>query len=68
MHKLHIVFYAIIAYNILEVTIMYKKMYLLLFNTISRALEENDIEQIKQILKKAQRDAEEICIESDEEI
>jgi hypothetical protein len=47
---------------------MYKKMYLLLFNTISRALEENDIEQIKQLLKKAQRDAEEICIESDEEI
>ena len=68
MHKLHIVFYAIIAYNILEVTIMYKKMYLLLFNTISKALEENDIEQIKLLLKNAQRDAEEICIESDEEI
>ncbi len=47
---------------------MYKKMYLLLFNAISNALEENDIIKIKKILTAAQTDAEEICMESDEEI
>ncbi len=47
---------------------MYKRMYLILFNAITTALKENNIHKIKNILKKAQIDAEEICIESDEEI
>lgn len=47
---------------------MYKKMYLLLFNTITKALQENDIDKLKEILKQGQIEAEEICIESDEEI
>lgn len=47
---------------------MYKKMYILLFNAITNALKENNIEKIRFILKKAQSDAEEICIESNEEI
>ena len=47
---------------------MYKKMYLLLFNAITTALKEKDINKIRNILIKAQIDAEEICIKSDEEI
>lgn len=47
---------------------MYKEMYLLLFNSITTALQENDIEALKNILKKAQIDAEEICLNSNEEI
>ena len=47
---------------------MYKKMYLLLFNAITTALKENDINKIRNILIKAQIDAEEICVNSDEEI
>ena len=47
---------------------MYKKMYLILFNAITKALEENDINKIKDILKAAQITAEEICINSEEEI
>ena len=47
---------------------MYKKMYLLLFNAITNALQETNIEEIKKILITAQQQAEEICIKSDEEI
>ena len=47
---------------------MYKKMYITLFNAITNALKENNIEVIKELLKQAQIDAEEICIDSDEEI
>lgn len=47
---------------------MYKKMYILLFNAISKALEENDINFIKKILMNAQFETEEICINSNEEI
>ena len=43
-------------------------MYLLLFNAITDALEEQETGKIKAILKQAQIDAEEICITSDEEI
>ncbi len=47
---------------------MYKKMYLILFKAITESLGENDIEKIKTVLQKAQIEAEEICINSDEEI
>ena len=47
---------------------MYKKMYLILFRAITESLGENDIEKIRGLLKKAQIEAEEICINSDEEI
>ena len=47
---------------------MYKRMYLLLFNAITKALKEKDINKIRTILMKAQCDAEEICMQSDEEI
>ena len=47
---------------------MYKKMYLTLFNAISKALEEKDTNLIKEILKQAQIEAEEICINGDEDI
>ena len=47
---------------------MYKKMYLLLFNAITNALKETSTEKIQQILKQAQIDAEEILMDSDEEI
>ena len=43
-------------------------MYLTLFNAISKSLEEKDINLIKEILKQAQIEAAEICIESNEEI
>ena len=43
---------------------MYKKMYLLLFNAITNALQETNIEEIKKILITAQQQAEEICIKS----
>ncbi|MBQ8183374.1 MAG: hypothetical protein IJ025_05690 [Clostridia bacterium] len=42
--------------------IMYKKMYLLLFNAITTALRESDINQLKEILKVAQIEAENIYI------
>ena len=38
-------------------------MYLLLFNAITHALNETDVEKIKNILKQAQINAEEICKE-----
>lgn len=47
---------------------MYKEMYLLLFNSITHALQENDIEALKSILRKAQINAEEICLNSNDEI
>ena len=68
MRILHIVIYAVIAYNIHEVKNMYKKMYLLLFNAITNALKEKDIDTIRKILIKAQTDAEKICMDSNEEI
>lgn len=47
---------------------MYKKMYLILFRAITDVLEKSDTEEIKSILKQAQIDAEEVCINSEEEI
>ncbi len=47
---------------------MYKKMYLTLFDAITKALEEKDISKINDILKTAQITAEEICINSEEDI
>ncbi len=47
---------------------MYKKMYLTLFNAITSALEQTDIEHIHNILKQAQIESEEICINSTEKI
>ncbi len=47
---------------------MYKRMYLLLFNAITTALKEGDIDKIKDALISAQQQAENICLESDEEI
>ena len=43
-------------------------MYLTLFNAITAALEENNLDIIKEILKNAQINAEEICINSNDEI
>lgn len=43
-------------------------MYLTLFKAISKALEEKDTNLIKEILKQAQIEAEEICINGDEDI
>lgn len=47
---------------------MYKKMYLTLFNAITTALEETDVDKLKELLKSAQIEAERICIESTEPI
>ncbi len=46
---------------------LYKKMYFNLFNSITDALEETDVEKIKQILIQAQIKTEEMYIDSDEE-
>ncbi|MBR0534765.1 MAG: hypothetical protein IIX14_00140 [Clostridia bacterium] len=46
---------------------VYKKMYLSLFNSVTDALEENDVEKIKQILIDAQIKAEEMYIQSSDE-
>ncbi len=46
---------------------VYKKMYLSLFNSVTDALEENDIEKMKQMLIQAQIVTEEMYIESNEE-
>lgn len=49
---------------------MFKKMYLLLFNRITdaiEALERGDTAQAKSILIRAQQDAEEVYIEGTEE-
>ena len=47
---------------------MYQKMYYHLFNAITDALEENDIEKMKKILVKAQQETEEIYILWEEKI
>lgn len=47
---------------------MYKKMYLILFKAITEALKKADAVEIKAILCQAQIDAEEVCMNSDEEI
>lgn len=47
---------------------MYKKMYLILFRAITDALRNTDMNKIKAILKQAQIDAEEICINSEDDI
>lgn len=47
---------------------MYKKMYLTLFNAITKALDENSINEMKALLIEAQLKAEEICITSDDKI
>ena len=46
---------------------LYKKMYLHLFNAVTDTLEENNIEEIKRSLIKAQQETEEIDISSTEE-
>ena len=46
---------------------IYKQMYLSLFNSITDALEENNIERIKQILVAAQIKTEEMYIDSSED-
>ena len=46
---------------------VYKKMYLSLFNSVTDALEENDVDKIKRILVDAQIKTEEMYIESNEE-
>ncbi len=45
---------------------IYKKMYYHLFNCVTDALEEADIDKVKEILKNAQIETEEIYISSDE--
>ena len=45
---------------------MYQKMYYHLFNAVTDAMEETDIEKIKRILIKAQQETEEIYISWDE--
>ena len=47
---------------------MYKKMYYHLFNAVTDALEENDIEKMKKILVNAQQKTEEIYISWGEKI
>ena len=46
---------------------MYKKMYFRLFNTITDALEENDIEKMREILKNGQIETEEMYINGEED-
>ena len=46
---------------------MFKKMYFRLFNIITDALEENDIEKMREILKNGQIETEEMHINGDEE-
>lgn len=41
---------------------MYKKMYYHLFNKVTDAINENDIEKLKELLKQAQTETEEIFI------
>lgn len=45
---------------------MYQKMYYHLFNVITDALEESNIEDIKKLLIKAQQETEEIYISWEE--
>lgn len=46
---------------------MYKKMYFHLFNVITDALEETDINVLKEILKQGQIETEEMYINGNEE-
>ncbi len=46
---------------------MYKEMYYRLFNRVTTALKEDDVESIKSILKNAQIETEEMYIEGDED-
>ena len=46
---------------------MYRKMYFHLFNVITDALEENDINVLKEILKQGQIETEEMFIEGNED-
>jgi len=46
---------------------MYKKMYFRLFNTITDALNESDIEKMREILKNGQIETEEMYINGDED-
>ncbi len=46
---------------------MYKKMYFRLFNIITDALNESDIEKMREILKKGQIETEEMYINGDED-
>ncbi len=46
---------------------LYKKMYFRLFNYVTTALEESDIKAMKEILKNAQIETEEMYIEGEEE-
>ena len=46
---------------------MFKKMYFILFNIITDALEENDIEKMREILKNGKIETEEMYINGDEE-
>lgn len=46
---------------------MYKKMYFRLFNVVTDALEENDIDKMREILKNGQIETEEMYIEGDED-
>ena len=45
---------------------MYQKMYYHLFNTVTDALEKNNIEEIKKSLIKAQQETEEIYVSWEE--
>lgn len=51
-----------------EESCLYKRMYLYLFNRITDALEYETVEEIKERLKKAQCETEEIYIEKETEI
>ena len=51
-----------------EESCLYKRMYLYLFNRITDALEYETVEEIKESLKKAQCETEEIYIEKEAEI
>lgn len=51
-----------------EESCLYKRMYLYLFNRITDALEYETVEEIKERLKKAQCETEEIYIEKEAEI
>lgn len=45
---------------------MYQKMYYHLFNAVTDAIEENNIDDVKKILIKAQQETEEIYISWEE--
>ena len=47
---------------------VYKKMYLGLFNAVTDALEKDDVDEIKEILKKGQIDSEEIYISNEDDV